>query len=74
MNEGQVGAFRSRQTGTEMGVYRAGDAGLDTDGGPWAAVCETHGTIVNTKTARLAWSAARDPRSFCDGCREGVEA
>jgi hypothetical protein len=72
MNAGQVARMVNRETGSLMGVYRAAEAGLDTDAGAWAAVCEDHGSIVNTSTARLAHSAARDPRSFCEGCREGM--
>lgn len=72
MNAGQVARMLNRETGSLMGVYRAEEAGLDTLGGPWVAVCEDHGSIVNVQTARRAHEAARDPRSFCEGCRDSM--
>ena len=35
-------------------LYHAAAQGLDTTDGPWATVCETHGTICNHRTKRAA--------------------
>jgi len=70
MNAGQRGSFVNRETGSLVSVYNAAEADLDTDGGAWAVVCEDHSSILNTSTARLAFSHGRDPRAWCEGCRE----
>jgi len=60
---------RSRDTGALIGLYHAGQAGMNADAGAWATVCEDHGTVVSH--ARLAdaraWMA--EPSIWCEGCR-----
>ena len=36
--------------GVTVGLYHAGQAKFDASSGPWATVCEHHGTIANHKT------------------------
>ncbi|GJF06730.1 hypothetical protein [Pseudonocardia sp. D17] len=64
----------ARQTGTEIGVYHAADAGIDDDPtAPWATVCETHSTVVLHRTRRLADGHAADPCGWCQYCRAAVD-
>jgi len=58
-----------RATGTTVSVYDAEAAGLDTDAGPVATVCEDHGAIVNHLTKTLARHHAVRPDGWCYGCR-----
>lgn len=53
-------------------VYRAEAQGIDpADGGPWAVVCETHGTLVQTETrAQALATLAAGSTDFCDCCRD----
>lgn len=51
---GCVAQQRSRVTGHLYGMYHAEQAGLDPAAGPWACVCEDHGTILNLSTWHLA--------------------
>lgn len=55
-------------------VGRAEEMELDPTGGPWCAICDVHGSILNVATRAEARSAAREPESFCDGCREELDA
>lgn len=66
---GCVTQFRSRQTGTLVGVYASEQAGMEDDPEcTWASVCEEHNTLVSHRTLALALSF-RDPRDWCDCCR-----
>ncbi len=60
----------ARETGTEVGVYRNDQAGLDDDEGrtPWSTVCEEHGEIVSHPTLRLALHHAPNPTGWCEEC------
>jgi hypothetical protein len=46
--------------------------GLDTDGGRWQVICETHGSIVSVESRRTARADARAARAlgFCDWCED----
>lgn len=67
---GCVSQAKSRVTGTLVGVYHAGQAGMEDDPEtPWATVCEEHNTLVCHPTLALAKVHAPDPTVWCDGCR-----
>jgi hypothetical protein len=60
---------RARSTGTLVGVYRAGEAGLEDEPGyPWATVCEEHATLIVHETRALAVSHAAAPEGWCEEC------
>lgn len=65
---GLVQSRRSQLTGTIVNIYRAEEAGLDPDGGPWAVVCETHGAILNRPTRKDAEYFAPYPDNWCESC------
>jgi hypothetical protein len=67
---GCVEQRRSRITGSLVGLYEAGQAGLDEDAGRWATVCEDHATSVNHATLATARSHMADPSLWCESCRE----
>ncbi len=67
---GCVQKTRSRKTGTMVGVYNAEQAGLDTEGGPWAVICEEHDSVVNFPSITTARSWAPTPHEFCDECQK----
>jgi hypothetical protein len=56
----------SRDTGATVTVATAADLGLDSAGGRWVTVCETHSTVCNHATLALARSHA----SRCEWCEE----
>lgn len=67
---GLVQYGRARRTGTHVGVYRAAEAGIESDPAtPWATVCEEHGGVVchATRTAAEAW--APRPDEWCPTCQ-----
>lgn len=52
-------------------IYNTEAQGLDSDGGPWSVVCETHGTIVQVSSQRAARSVMKaGSNEFCDCCRQ----
>ena len=64
-----VEAKRRRRTGRVVSIYRAEEEGLDPAGGPYATVCEDHGTICNHRT--LAAARAHAPHAdWCEPCAE----
>lgn len=63
---------RARSTGTLVGLYRAAEAQLDTDGGPWVTVCEEHGCLVNHTSRRLAVRHLPYPAGWCEACAAGA--
>lgn len=67
---GLIDYRKSRQDGVHVGLYRAEEAGLDIDGGPYATICEEHSTLVNHDTLKLAKSHLPYPSGWCDSCRE----
>jgi hypothetical protein len=50
---GLVARIKHPDTGAELSVYAAEQAGIDADE-PWAAVCETHGSILSCSTRAIA--------------------
>ncbi len=48
-------------------IYRAEEQGLDTEGGPWAVVCESHKRILSTRSLKAARAAMKAP-DFCEEC------
>lgn len=67
---GCVTQWRNRTTGTLVGVYHGEQSGMECDAEyPWLTVCEKHGTLVCHRSLTVA-KATRDPRDFCDFCRE----
>lgn len=68
---GCVAQWRSRETGTLVGLYHSLQAGMDSD--PecrWSVVCEEHCTLVGHATLADA-RRTRSPLAFCDDCRAG---
>ena len=58
--------------GALVGLYRAAEAGMETDPEtPWATVCEPHGGIVCHATATLARGWLSHPEDWCPECQEG---
>ena len=66
---GLVQMRKARETGTYVGVYRAAEAGLDPEAGPWNVVCEPHGSILGTESLALARRHASNPTGWCQDCR-----
>lgn len=67
---GCVTQFRSRATGTLVGLYHGEQSGMECDPEyPYVTVCEEHHTLVCHATLADA-RRCRDPRDFCDDCRE----
>ena len=62
---------RARSTGATVSIYNGDEAGLDTDGGAWSLMCETHGCVIAIDTLTLAREWVRHPENWCDvdgGC------
>lgn len=71
--EGLVLRVRCRATGLEMGLYHSYQSGFESDPEtPWSAVCETHGSIVCTRTQRQARTAMSYP-DWCEDCQGLLE-
>jgi hypothetical protein len=64
---GEVQRRRCQVTGTIVSIYHAATAGLDPAGGPWATICQDHGTICNHRTLDLARAHATTPE-WCEPC------
>lgn len=61
---------KSRVTGTLVGVYHSGQAGLDDDPScAWMTVCEEHHTLVGHSSLKAAQSWSSDPCGWCHYCR-----
>lgn len=64
---------RARATGTEVGLYRSKDAGIESDPEyPWTTVCEEHGACVCHEKKAGALLAMACPDDWCDECRSSV--
>ena len=72
---GVVAYHRARSTGTHVGVYRANEAGIESDPAtPWATVCTDHAGVVCHTTRADAISWASRPHEWCPTCMgEGAE-
>lgn len=63
-----------RETGTPVGLYHAGEAGIESDpealaDAPWVTVCEAHHTLLAHSTERLARGWMPEPSAWCEDCR-----
>src|SRR5262249_23298229 len=75
---GCVSQAIARETGTLVGVYHAGQAGMDNDPlTPWFTVCEEHHYLVGHPSLRLARQWAPAPSEWWERCwmlaRQGVK-
>lgn len=62
---------RARSTGAIISVYDGEEAGMDTCGGRWQTVCETHGgQICSHLTLRTALGFASCPEEWCEFCQK----
>lgn len=61
---------RHRPAGSVIVLLNASEAGLDTDGGEWVALCHTHGEAINLPLRVSAESWIKQPGNFCSGCQE----
>lgn len=77
-HKGNAGYVAGRRTGANLAtgrgwvtVYRAEEQGIPaSDGGPWAIVCETHGTLLQIETRAAALTVMRSGSTeFCEQCR-----
>lgn len=61
----------ARSTGLLVGLYRAHEAGIESDEEtPWATVCEEHGGVVCHTTRKLAEGWMVEPETWCPVCQE----
>lgn len=60
---------RTRSTHKLVGLYRAAEALLDDDDGPYVTVCEEHGGLVNHRTLTLARQWLAHPEDWCPRCQ-----
>lgn len=66
---GRVELRRAHSTGTQVGLYRSAEAGLEQDPDlQWAVVCEDHGGIVCMETRANARTAMSCPDEWCPTC------
>lgn len=65
---GCVSLHTNRQTGSEVGVYHAEQAGYDPAGGPWVVVCHTHNRIINATTLEQTVRMRSHPAEWCEFC------
>lgn len=62
---------KSRKTGTNVGLYRAEEAGMESDPAtPYVTVCEEHNTLVGHATRGEAVKCMSDPTLWCEPCQE----
>lgn len=60
----------ARSTKTRVMLYDSNVAGLDTDAGPWATVCDPHGGVVHHPTRKIAREWMATPEEWCPGCAD----
>lgn len=71
---GRVQSHRNRETGTQVSVYQAAQAGIEDDPAtPWATVCEDHGSAVCHYTLAEARGHAANPSGWCEACRTALD-
>ena len=68
-HKGLVESKVRRQTGQRVSIYRADEAGMDPNGGPWVTLCEEHGCLVNHEKLAFARAWATCPLSWCEECQ-----
>lgn len=66
---GVAGLVKRRRlpSGGTVSVYCAEKAGLDA-GDPWIATCETHGTMISSRTLGGATKSMSAPEEWCEDC------
>lgn len=64
---------RARRTGTLVTVCESDQGEID-DGIPWMTICDEHGSCVCHPTLAVARSWASQPDTWCEECREKLEA
>ena len=78
---GLVSLHWNQKDGRVVGVFDGREAvgGVEDDGKhdlPWYTLClipdNEHGGIVHHRTRAIAEKWAVEPKSWCDGCRDGV--
>lgn len=69
-------SHRNKHTGTIISIYDAehGDSDLDSEGGRWVTLCETHGMLVNHTNLRLAQEFVHAPWEWCEECNAMVNS
>lgn len=60
---------RARSTKTLVGLYKAAEARLDEEGGPYVTVCEPHAGCVNHETLKDARDFLSHPEEWCSVCQ-----
>jgi hypothetical protein len=66
---------KARSTGTHVGLYKADEAGIESDPeSPWATVCEEHGGVVCHANRRNAESYLSHPEEWCPVCQGDSDA
>lgn len=65
----------NRISGGLISLYDGAAADMDTDGGRWQTVCETHGTICSHDTIATARSFLTETaaENWCEPCAETIE-
>ena len=53
-------------------IYKASEQGLDESGGKYVVVCETHNTLVNVTSLKLARPLLKVP-DFCEECMKDYD-
>jgi len=62
---------KARSTKTLVGLYRAKEAGIESDPRlKWATVCEEHGCLVCHETRSMAEVSLSQPQEWCPDCQE----
>jgi hypothetical protein len=63
--------FRSPRTLTNYTVGTAAALGFDPAGGRFVTLCETHHTVLNSRTWQLAIDATHYP-DWCEDCQPAL--
>lgn len=70
---GLIARTRARSTRTIVGLYDGEKAGLDTGGGRWTLICETHGEAVAFGSRRIGSTFMSVPEEWCSICRDSAD-
>ena len=66
---GYASECKNHTSGDYNVVVKAEEQHLDTGGGPWAAICNAHSTLMNFTSFKLARDFSKDAQNWCDYCR-----
>ena len=64
---GYIASRKNPFTDGYLVLYHAYEAGIDDAGGPWVCVCETHHTVSNFKSQKLA-KLHLPTADWCEDC------